>query len=365
MEYLEGYDTLREFLNKNGLLHLGDDPLGKDYVNNENKKYFDLVIFELAKLHSMGYIHNDLNLGNIMINGSEDYIGSYNGRVKLIDFGLSTEYSQGIETGKIYDLYINPKDDDHGKKCVCYSDEDLGWNKGYCTFIDSIIMCERIPPDVHHFLMHYIRQSYEEKKNLQEKIYNMALHRFDIYNKYSKSLERIINHIDPNENPTISDSTSSDATGDSSTSSDATGKNSPPTGVNGKSSTSSDATGKNSTSSDATGKNSPPTGATRDSSTSSDATGKNSGKNKNKSLPPWRPVGSKVHWEKTGSTRKGKDGQTRKGKDGQTRKGKGGQTRKGKGRQTRKRKGGRLKNPMKSKTYKKRKNNRKKQQKEM
>lgn len=65
----------------------------------EEKKIFALIAYELARLQSIGVIHGDLHLGNIMYNQKYKYITDDEntkdlGRVLIIDFGRSTDKMQ-------------------------------------------------------------------------------------------------------------------------------------------------------------------------------------------------------------------------------------------------------------------------------
>ena len=84
------------------------DAILTDYIDGNNLNYtygltmlqIELIFLELlnilAYIHSKGYVHRDLNLGNIMINKQ--------GQIKLIDFGISRKYSKLDEIA--HDLYL-------------------------------------------------------------------------------------------------------------------------------------------------------------------------------------------------------------------------------------------------------------------
>jgi serine/threonine protein kinase len=64
---------------------------------DEEKKVIALIAYELSRLHSIGVIHGDLHIGNIMYNPNYKYITDddtsreFLGRVLIIDFGRSKD----------------------------------------------------------------------------------------------------------------------------------------------------------------------------------------------------------------------------------------------------------------------------------
>ena len=73
MEYCEGKEILDYILRKNKLSEL------------ESLKYFQQLINCLFYLHSQNITHRDIKIDNMLLDGNKD--------LKLIDFGLSTKYT--------------------------------------------------------------------------------------------------------------------------------------------------------------------------------------------------------------------------------------------------------------------------------
>ena len=73
MEYCEGKEILDYILRKNRLSEL------------ESLKYFQQLINCLFYLHSQNIAHRDIKIDNMLLDGNKD--------LKLIDFGLSTKYT--------------------------------------------------------------------------------------------------------------------------------------------------------------------------------------------------------------------------------------------------------------------------------
>ena len=73
MEYCEGKEILDYILHKNKLSEL------------ESLKYFQQLINCLFYLHSQNITHRDIKIDNMLLDGNKD--------LKLIDFGLSTKYT--------------------------------------------------------------------------------------------------------------------------------------------------------------------------------------------------------------------------------------------------------------------------------
>ena len=73
MEYCEGKDIMDYILKKNGLSEL------------ESLKYFQQLINALMYLHSQNIAHRDIKIDNLLLDKNKN--------LKLIDFGLSTKYS--------------------------------------------------------------------------------------------------------------------------------------------------------------------------------------------------------------------------------------------------------------------------------
>jgi hypothetical protein len=77
MELMDGYDTLRSY-----------------DVSDQDKMlmYVNFAAYELIRLGSLGYLHNDTHFNNILINPNVPYFrGDIPGRAMLIDFGRTTE----------------------------------------------------------------------------------------------------------------------------------------------------------------------------------------------------------------------------------------------------------------------------------
>ena len=76
MEYCEGKDIMDYILKKNGLSEM------------ESLKYFQQLINALMYLHSQNIAHRDIKIDNLLLDKNKN--------LKLIDFGLSTKYSNDI-----------------------------------------------------------------------------------------------------------------------------------------------------------------------------------------------------------------------------------------------------------------------------
>jgi tRNA A-37 threonylcarbamoyl transferase component Bud32 len=84
MELMEKYDTLYSTIKSN-------DTMKKQYIN--------YAVYELIRLGSLGYVHGDTHLNNILINPSDIYFNeNYKGRAMLIDFGRTEKTGQYIKT---------------------------------------------------------------------------------------------------------------------------------------------------------------------------------------------------------------------------------------------------------------------------
>jgi len=77
MGFTEGYNSLYSMVRNN-------------YPNIT--QYLNLALYEILRLYSVGYIHGDISLANIMINTSYNYTGSNSGRAMLIDFGMTFKH---------------------------------------------------------------------------------------------------------------------------------------------------------------------------------------------------------------------------------------------------------------------------------
>jgi hypothetical protein len=64
---------------------------GKDV--DEKKPYFDMAVYELLRLYSIGYLHGDFSQENVMINPTYNYTGTNSGRAMIIDFGMSFKHN--------------------------------------------------------------------------------------------------------------------------------------------------------------------------------------------------------------------------------------------------------------------------------
>lgn len=69
--------------------------LHKAIRNDPSKKdlYIKLSIYELLRLYTLGYLHGDFSLSNIMINPTYNYTGTNTGRAMLIDFGMTFQHN--------------------------------------------------------------------------------------------------------------------------------------------------------------------------------------------------------------------------------------------------------------------------------
>jgi len=72
MECLSGFITLDDYQKQNP---------SQEYISDK------MAMFEIARLYKLGYIHGDLNKGNVLIDPTYKYFHGIDGRVSLIDFG--------------------------------------------------------------------------------------------------------------------------------------------------------------------------------------------------------------------------------------------------------------------------------------
>lgn len=73
MEFMDNYKPLSTFQN-----------------TPHFKKYRFMALYELHRLHLLGYTHNDFHFDNVLINTTYSYFGKTSGRAIIIDFGYST-----------------------------------------------------------------------------------------------------------------------------------------------------------------------------------------------------------------------------------------------------------------------------------
>lgn len=98
MEYLEGYTTLDNIRQETKQKYPGNPRRIGDILNKINL----LVSFEIRRLHRLGYYHNDLHSGNIMINHDALFATTdpdditNTGKIMIIDFGrvLDTKHTR-------------------------------------------------------------------------------------------------------------------------------------------------------------------------------------------------------------------------------------------------------------------------------
>jgi ABC1 atypical kinase-like domain len=84
MEMMDGYDTLHSSIVSN---------------RSQEKTYISYAIYELIRLGSLGYVHGDSHMGNILIHPNVPYFDkTYVGRAMLIDFGRTKSTSEYISS---------------------------------------------------------------------------------------------------------------------------------------------------------------------------------------------------------------------------------------------------------------------------
>ena len=84
MEMMDGYDTLHSIISSNPM---------------QEKTYISYAIYELIRLGSLGYVHGDSHMGNILIHPTVPYFGKeYAGRAMLIDFGRTERTTKYISS---------------------------------------------------------------------------------------------------------------------------------------------------------------------------------------------------------------------------------------------------------------------------
>jgi tRNA A-37 threonylcarbamoyl transferase component Bud32 len=79
MECLTGFLTLSDYQRRN-----------PSRINITNS----MARFEIARLYKLGFIHGDLNKGNVLIHPNYKYFDGIDGRVILIDFGATFRPSE-------------------------------------------------------------------------------------------------------------------------------------------------------------------------------------------------------------------------------------------------------------------------------
>lgn len=63
----------------------------KYFINTpEFNTYKTIALYELDRLHKIGYMHNDYHFENVLINQNYNYFGIKSGRAYIIDFGCSS-----------------------------------------------------------------------------------------------------------------------------------------------------------------------------------------------------------------------------------------------------------------------------------
>jgi hypothetical protein len=69
--------------------------------------YKIMAMYELSKLHKLGYMHNDFHFDNVLIHETYNYIDLANsGRAILIDFGNCIEVPAGVEPYKLLEMEV-------------------------------------------------------------------------------------------------------------------------------------------------------------------------------------------------------------------------------------------------------------------
>jgi serine/threonine protein kinase len=69
--------------------------------------YKIMAIYELSKLHKLGYMHNDFHFDNVLIHETYNYIDlAKSGRAILIDFGDCIEVPAGVEPHKLLEMEL-------------------------------------------------------------------------------------------------------------------------------------------------------------------------------------------------------------------------------------------------------------------
>ena len=94
MECLTGFLTLSDYQRRN-----------PSRINITNS----MARFEIARLYKLGFIHGDLNKGNVLIHPNYKYFDGIDGRVILIDFGATfrpSELKHPIELPSIDDEHL-------------------------------------------------------------------------------------------------------------------------------------------------------------------------------------------------------------------------------------------------------------------
>jgi hypothetical protein len=98
MELLNGYDTLR---NECSAFSTGNITT----PNNADYKLLIASYYAFIRLCSIGYRHNDLHPGNVMVKKTDmDYAGNF-GRAMIIDFGRTTRF--GHKVSRLKDIHMN------------------------------------------------------------------------------------------------------------------------------------------------------------------------------------------------------------------------------------------------------------------
>lgn len=64
-------------------------PLSEFQGTPQFHKFRYMALYELQRLHSFGYKHNDFHYENVLVNPTYDYFGKSSGRAVIIDFGCS------------------------------------------------------------------------------------------------------------------------------------------------------------------------------------------------------------------------------------------------------------------------------------
>lgn len=231
MELMEGYDTFYSYymkhqkhmiekypmyydekgvfnnvqVGKNAL----ESPEYKDFVEYYNtyetqmQTYLNFAVYELVRLGSLGYIHGDSHMNNILIHPTIPYFEGVPGRAMLIDFGrtkkmtdapnyVKTQCIQALKNGDVNTLEeITPLL--LGERLHDYYGTDIGFNY---KELKQLVLGRNAIIDRHLQDAEYVK-----KANDSIQLYNRTIYR-RLRSWKSAILDRFVNYQAPRLNKT-------------------------------------------------------------------------------------------------------------------------------------------------------------------
>ncbi|CAM3063219.1 protein kinase domain-containing protein [Streptobacillus ratti] len=109
-----------------------------NYSLKERLELFSKIIMAVKEIHDLGLIHNDINLGNVIINGNDVYIIDFS-ESRFLDSEYSKKYFSYTKGFSSLERYSNNEknfieNDTYSLTSICYY---LVFNKIYPNICDS------------------------------------------------------------------------------------------------------------------------------------------------------------------------------------------------------------------------------------